>query len=215
MRIKQVILVVGVAMLGGMLAVSSQVSRGCSGLNQILAKPLVKQKPVSAVSGGSSSSVDDSVIYVLGGRADSLRKRFAKAAELYKQGFARKILIDSDDMLMEYSPPIGRNLTHNEWAIGKLIELGVEKGDIETVSIDGGLLGTYSEAKAITGVMSRRGYRALILVSSDYHTARVWYSFSGLTGQDMDLYIYPAKEDPTVDMLFKELIKFTLYRVFL
>ena len=215
MRMRSVLLGVGFAILVGVLIVSHQVSRGNSSLNQVLTKPLVKQELIPTVFSGSSSAYDN-VIYVLGGSSDSLRRRFAKAAELYKQGLAKKILIDSDDMLMEYSPSIARNLSHNEWATGKLVSLGVEKEDIEAVVIEGELWGTFSEAKTISNVVSRRGYGSLILVSSNYHTARVWFSFSKLMlRHTVNLYIYPAKDDPTTYMLLQELIKFACYRVFL
>jgi len=216
MRMRKVLLGVGVAILAGVLTVSYQVSRGNSDLKQVLAKPLVKQELVPTVFSGSSSYVYDNVIYVLGGSGDSLRRRFAKAAELYKQGLAKKILMNSDDMLMEYSPSIGRNLSHNEWATGKLAGFGVKEEDIEFVVVKDVLWGTFSEAKTLSNVVSRRGYGSLILVSSDYHTARVWYSFSKLMRRhNVNLYIYPVKDDPTTYMLLQELIKLACYRVFL
>jgi len=207
---------VGIAILGSVLTVLYQVSGEKSGLKQALAKLLIKQELVPAVFSGSSSYVDDKVIYILGGAGDSLRRRFAKAAELYKQGLARKILIKSDDMLMGYSPSIGRNLSHNEWAKGKLAGFGVKEEDIEVVVVEGVLLGTFLEAKTLSNVVSRRGYGSLILVSSDYHTARVWYIFSKLMRrQNVNLYIYPAKDDHTTYGLLQELIKFACYRIFL
>lgn len=213
---RKVFLGVGLALLGGLLTVSYQVSRSNSGFKQALAKSLVKQEPVPIVFSGPVSYVHNNVIYVLGGSAASSRKRFAKAAELYKLGLARKILIYSNDTLMAYSPSIGRNLSTNEWAMRTLAGLGVKEEDIELVAIDDVFWGTYSEARTLSNLLSRRGFTSLILVSSDYHTARVWYSFSKtMRGHSVNLYIYPAKDNPTTYNLLQELIKFACYKVFL
>jgi len=216
MGMKKVLLGVGIAILGGVAIVLYQVSGGKSGLKQALTKLLMKQELVPTVFSGKSSNVEVNAIYVLGGAGDSLRRRFARAAELYKQGLAKKILIKHEDMLMGYNPSSGRNLSHNEWATGKLTGFGVKEEDIEVVVVEGVLLGTFLEAKTLLNVVSRRGYGSLILVSSDYHTARVWYIFSKLLRrQNMNLYIYPAKDDPTTYGLLQEFIKFACYRVFL
>ena len=216
MGIKKVLMGVGIAVLGGVVIVTYQVSGVKSGLKEALAKLLIKQELIPTVSGGKSSNVEDNAIYVLGGAGDSLRRRLARAAELYKQGLAKKILIKSDDTLMGYSPSIGRNLSHNEWATGKLTGFGVKEEDIEVVVVEGVLLGTFSEAKTLSTIVSSRGYGSLILVSSDYHTARVWYIFSKLMRpQNVNLYIYPAKDYHTTYRLLQEFVKFACYRVFL
>jgi uncharacterized SAM-binding protein YcdF (DUF218 family) len=214
---RKLLLGVGVVTLGGLLTAWYLVSRGDFDLKQVLAKPLVKQELVPAASSsGSYSHVDEKVFYVLGGAGDGLIRRFAKVAELYKQGLARKILTKSDDMLMEFSPSAGRNLSYNEWAAGKLAGLGVKEGDIEFVAVDGMLWGTMSEARTLSSVVSRDGYRSIILVSSDYHTARAWYSFSrAMRDQNVNLYVYPAKDEPTICGLLQELIKLAFYKVFL
>jgi uncharacterized SAM-binding protein YcdF (DUF218 family) len=216
MGMKKVLLGVGIAILGGVVTVSYQVSGGKAGLKQALAKLLIKQELVPTVFSGQSSNIEDNAIYVLGGAGDSLRRRFARAAELYKQGLAKKILIKSEDMLMGYSPTLGRNLSHNEWAGGKLAGLGVKEDDIEFVVVEDMLLGTFSEAKTLSTIVSRRGYGSLILVSSDYHTARVWYIFSKrMHSEKVNLYIYPAWEDHSGYGLLHELVKFACYRIFL
>ena len=108
MRMRKILVGVGIAiLLGGVLTVSYQGSGGNPDLKQALAKLLVKQELVPPDFSGKSSYAEGPVIYVLGGAGDSLRRRFARAAELYKQGLAKKILIKSDDMLMGYSPSIG------------------------------------------------------------------------------------------------------------
>jgi uncharacterized SAM-binding protein YcdF (DUF218 family) len=207
----------GVVLFGSaVLVASSEFSRWNHTLKHVLLNLLVKNEPMATIISGSSSNIHDSVIYVLGGAPESLKVRLEEAPLLYRQGVAKKILIDNDDLLMEYSSSVARNLSHNEWATGQLVRVGVKKEDIEAVVIEDGLWGTFSEAKTISHVVSSRGYRTLILVSSDYHTARVWYTFRKFMHRDnVNLFIYPVKDNPTNYMLLQELVKFACYRIFL
>lgn len=207
-------LLVGVAIVGGALVALYQAPVWKAELKQALVDVLVMQVTVPAASSGPLSN--GRVIYVMGGAGNSLRIRFSKAAELYKQGLASRVLIKGDNMLMEYSPSLGRNLLHDEWARLMLVGLGVKEGDIEAIAVEDGLLGTYQEAKTLSDVASRRGYGALVLVSSDYHTARVWYIFSKLMRQmKVTLYVYPARDNHGGYTLLEEFIKFACYRAFL
>jgi len=155
-------------------------------------------------------------IYVLGGGQSSLEKRFPIAASLYKDQIARRILILSRPGITEYSASLGRNLTNDEWAYGKLSELGISRSDIETVPVEKSFFGTLSEAAAISSLVKSRGYKTLILVTSDYHTQRVWKSFSKLMEHsDVALYIYAAADPATILNLIRELAKLLVYSVFL
>jgi uncharacterized SAM-binding protein YcdF (DUF218 family) len=208
------LLALGVAIVGGAGIALYQAPAWKAGLKQALADVLIMQLP--APSSAELSSAPDRAIYVMDGSRDSLRVRFSKAAELYRQGLAGRVLIKSDRMLMEYSPSLGRNLRHDEWARRTLAGLGVKDEDIETVAVMDGLLGTYQEAKTLSDVAARRGYGALVVVSSDYHTARVRYIFSEFTRpRNVALYVYPASENPGGYTLLEELIKFVCYRAFL
>lgn len=88
-------------------------------------------------------------IYVLGGGQSSLEKRFSIAASLYKDQIARRVLILNRPGITEYSDVLGRNLTNDEWAYGKLSELGIRRSDIETVPVEKSFFGTLSEAAAL------------------------------------------------------------------
>ncbi|HWF61696.1 MAG TPA: ElyC/SanA/YdcF family protein [Nitrospira sp.] len=161
-----------------------------------------------------ATSVD--VIYVLGGGQSSLEKRFPIAASLYKDQIAGRVLILSRPGITEYSTALGRNLTNDEWAYGKLSELGISRSDIETVPAEKGFFGTLSEAAGISSLVKSRGYKTLILVTSDYHTKRVWKSFSKLLeNTDVALYIYTAADPSTILNLIPELAKLLVYRIFL
>jgi len=156
------------------------------------------------------------VIYVLGGGQSSLEKRFSIAASLYKDQIARRVLILSRPGITEYSAVLGRNLTNDEWAYGKLSELGIRRSDIETVPVEKSFFGTLSEAAALSNLAKSRGYKTLILVTSDYHTKRVWKSFSTLMEHtEVTLYIYPAADPATILNLTGELAKLMMYRIFL
>ena len=155
-------------------------------------------------------------IYILGGGQSSLEKRFSIAASLYKDQIARRVLILSRPGITEYSTVLGRNLTNDEWAYGKLSDLGIHRSDMETVPVEKSFFGTLSEAAAISGLVKNRGYKKLILVTSDYHTKRVWKSFSTLMEHtDVTLYIYPAADPATILNLTGELAKLMVYRIFL
>lgn len=155
-------------------------------------------------------------IYVLGGGQPSLEKRFPIAALLYKNQIARRVLILSRPGITEYSTDLGRNLTNDEWAYGKLSELGISHSDIETVSAEKGFFGTLSEAESVSSLVKSRGYKTLILVTSDYHTKRVWKSFSTLMeNTGVTLYIYTATDHSTLLNLIRELAKLLVYSVFL
>src|SRR5581483_9962193 len=107
-----------------------------------------------------------------------------------------KILFLSQSGITEYSSKIGRNFTNDEWALEKLIKLGIPSELIEPVSIEKGFFGTLSEAQGISRIAVKRGYSRLILVTAPHHTMRTWLSFSRyLKGHDIKLYIYPSDDD--------------------
>ena len=197
---------------GGLLLCLVSVWLHNDGIKEIVLKKLVKVSPF----GNSLANGSGSVIYVLGGASESLKNRFITAADLYKNGLAHKVLIGRDPMMMEYNPRLGRNMTFNEWAIWKLVGLGVEKEDIEPVSIEKRFWGTFSEATSISKIVASRGYSSLILVSSDYHTMRVWLTFAKLLeNRNVALYIYTSEDDHHMSTLIAELLKCAIYRVFL
>jgi len=180
-----------------------------------LMKRLVKEEHLSA-NYSDPHSKPKNVIYVLGGGQKSLKHRFKAAANLYHKGSAEKILILSRQGITEYDLLLKRNLTNNEWAINKLIELGVKKEDIEAVQIEEGFFGTLSEAKSIPQIVKGRGYSNLILVSSSYHTMRVWVSFSKFAeDKELDLFIYRAEDHANLIGLLFEYFKLIFYERFL
>jgi uncharacterized SAM-binding protein YcdF (DUF218 family) len=184
-------------------------------LKVLLMNNLSKFEPLPVASYQFHSN-SGSVIYVLGGDQNSLENRFKTASDLYKNGLANKILILNNEMVTEYSPLLARNLTSNEWAIRILIGLGVRNEDIEPVLIEKGSFGTFSEARSVSHIASNRGYKSLVLVSSEYHTMRAWECFSkSLKNRDVNLYIYGSNDFFDMQILLQEYLKLNVYRIFL
>jgi uncharacterized SAM-binding protein YcdF (DUF218 family) len=160
-----------------------------------------------------SSQVFDRVIYVMGGSQKSLKYRFKTAADLYHLGLCNRILIPSRQGITQYNPSLSRNLTNNEWAMNKLMELGVKKEDIELVGLKKGYFGTFTEARSISDIVSQRGYKNLILVTSLHHTMRTWLSFSEfLKDKGITIYIYASNDCIELHNLILEYFKLIIYK---
>lgn len=181
----------------------------------LLVKRLVKVEPLP-VNFNDSHSESKSVVYVLGGNENSLRYRFKTAANLYHKGAAIKIFILSKPGITEYDPLHKRNLTNNEWAIKGLIDLGVEKENIEVAPIEEGFFGTLSEAKDIPQLIKKKGYSNLIVVTSAYHTMRVWISFSKfIKKKEVNLFVYGSEDHAVLSGLLFEYSKLIIYKEYL
>ena len=96
--------------------------------------------------------------------------------------------------ITEYSVSLGRNLTNNEWSILKLTEFGVPTECIEPIKAKEGFFGTFSEAKGISSLIKRQGYKSLLLISSHEHLYRAEISFDNfLKDQNTSIYACPVK----------------------
>ncbi len=109
-------------------------------------------------------------IYVLGGSEESLRERFKIAARLYHEKVAVKVMTLSRQGITAYDPVRGRNLTNDEWSREELRRLGVQSGDIEFIAVSEGFFGTLTEAREVARLTLERGYRQLILVTSEHQS---------------------------------------------
>jgi uncharacterized SAM-binding protein YcdF (DUF218 family) len=151
-------------------------------------------------------------IYILGGSERSLRYKFRTAAELYKSEVANKVLILSRPGTTRFSQELGRNYTSDEWSIDQLEKLGVRKEDIETIKIDHGFFGTFSEAKHISELVRERGYTSILLICQVYHTRRVQLSFQNfLPSRKVSFYIQNSSDSQT---LFETIIEFMKLKVY-
>lgn len=153
------------------------------------------------------------MMYVLGGAQRSLEPRFRTAAMLFHQGIARKIFLLDAPGITEYSSELGRNLTHNEWSLRQLEQLGLQPADVEFVPIDMGYFGTLAEARGVSNLVLRGHYKHLVLVTSSYHTQRVWITFLHfLPRQGVKVSICGSVERERTGNLLLEYVKLIVYQ---
>jgi uncharacterized SAM-binding protein YcdF (DUF218 family) len=176
-----------------------------------LAGKLVMEKELP--SGADRQSITNlTFLYVLGGNQVSLIPRFRRAADLYHQGYAGEIHILSRPGITEFSPELKRNLTNDEWAIRELEKLDVKRKDIIPVPVDHFYFGTFDEAKGLSAILRKQGYKRLILVSSIHHTRRAYETFRRvLEDSPVDLYVYGANGNPGMQGLLVEFGKLLFY----
>jgi hypothetical protein len=156
-----------------------------------------------------------SVAYVLGGTQESLSYKWKTVGRLYAEGAVGKILILHRRGITEYSPAFGRNLTNDEWAVGKLKEEGVAAESVEFVSVPPAAFGTFAEARVISALARSRRVKRLVLVSSMHHTRRVWLSFSHFnTDNVFEAYLVGSEERASTFELLLENMKLGFYRYF-
>jgi hypothetical protein len=155
------------------------------------------------------------VAYVLGGRQDSLNYKWRTVGQLYAEGTVRKILILHRPGITEYSPALGRNLTNDEWATGKLKEEGVAVENVEFIPVHPSTFGTFAEAREISALVRSRRINRLVLVSSTHHTKRVWLSISHFNADNaFESYIYGSEERAGIIELLREYLTLGIYRYF-
>jgi uncharacterized SAM-binding protein YcdF (DUF218 family) len=156
------------------------------------------------------------VAYVLGGTQESLRYKWRTVGRLYAEGTVGKILILHRPGITEYSPVLGRNLTNDEWATGKLREEGVPVEAVEFVPVPRGTFDTFAEARGISALARSRRVKRLVLVTSRHHTERVRLSFSYFNGSNaFEPYIYGSEERAGIIELLRENLTLRIYRYFL
>ena len=155
------------------------------------------------------------VAYVLGGTQESLSYKWKTVGRLYAEGTVRKILILHRPGITEYSHVIGRNLTNDEWAIGKLKEEGVPVENVEFIPVPPATFDTFAEARAISALAHARRVKRLVLVSSRHHTERVRLSFSHFNADNaFESNIYGSEERVGILELLMENMKLRFYRYF-
>lgn len=153
------------------------------------------------------------VAYVLGGTQDSLSYKWKTVGRLHAEGTVGKILVLHRPGITEYSPALGRNLTNDEWATGKLKEEGVAAETLEFVPVPAAAFGTFAEARVISALARSRRVKRLVLVSSAHHTKRVWLSFSHFNADNaFEPYTYGSEERVGIMELLMEAMKLRFYR---
>lgn len=126
--------------------------------NLIVEKPLGKADAILVLSGSS--------VYI---------ERTTKAAEVYKQGVAPRIVLTDDGGQTGWSRTERRNIPYVEMAQRNLVALGVPAERIEIITPVGS--GTIYEAQIFKEKAQKENWKTVLLVTSAYHTRRTLWTF--------------------------------------
>lgn len=164
-------------------------------------------------------------ILILGGSSVYL-ERTERAAELYKNGVSKKIILTDDGERAGWSPVEQRNPPYVDLASRELNSIGVPHDAIEIIKPE--FSGTNFEAKSVRGALAERNLRSVLIVTSAYHTKRALYIFENeFAGSGIEIGIESAaagKQTPQPSfwwisprgwqMVAGEYVKFVYYWVF-
>ena len=168
-------------------------------------------------------SVDDlpigkifDAVYILGGNQENLRPKYKTLASLYLQECCKYISILSRPGTTYFSRSLGRNLTNDEWSLMTLEGLGVSQKDIQTLEVEPGFFGTYSEARYVSTIARQREWKSLLLITSPHHTKRVRKSFDYfMDGSIVEVSVTASKSQASIFEILAELFKLKFYQYFL
>ena len=153
-------------------------SSGLAFVSLSLETYLVLEKPITQA---------DAIVVMAGSSTEKL----PAAAFLYRQGTAPKIILANDGVFSAWSELFQRNLYEIEWAEQALIQDGIPEQAI--VKLPFSESGTYYDAQHTVKYALDNKIASLIIVTSDYHTKRAYWTFNQMAeGQAIELGIYPA-----------------------
>ncbi len=121
---------------------------------------LLQQKPKPA----------DAIIFLQGDRLD----RALAVVSLYKNGFARSILITGNNDLIGHSERHEENDVHLSELERWLIERGVPK---DAIAIDDQSMNTIDQAINVLKLAKGEGWSTLLVVTSPFHVLRAYLTF--------------------------------------
>ena len=117
--------------------------------------------------------------------------RVAQAGRLFLDGRAPRILLTNDGVRGSWSRTLQRNPFYYERAILRLNQAGVPSSAIEV--LPGRVTGTFEEANRISDAVQNHGFKSLIVVTSDFHTRRAFWSVRrALQGTGVEIGVEPA-----------------------
>ena len=136
-------------------------------------------------------------ILVLGGSA-TYKERTHEAARLLFEGRSQLILITNDNQRGPWSSADQRNLYYYERSFDELRNAGIAAQNIEVVMDP--VASTYDEAQVIRDYAQQHGLKAILIVTSAYHSRRALWVFSRVfrdTGIRIGLFaVAPGGESP-------------------
>lgn len=130
----------------------------------LLAENLIVEKPLERAD----------AILILSGSSVYL-ERTQKAAQVYRQGVAPRILLTDDGEHAGWSRAERTNPKFVELAKNNLIAAGVAPENIEILPAP--VSGTIDEAEALRGKIEQTGWKSVLIVTSAYHTRRSLWTF--------------------------------------
>lgn len=133
-------------------------------LAPLLAENLIVEKPLDKA---------DAILVLSGSSVYKSRNR--RAAEIYRAGTARKILLTDDGEIAGWSPFEEKNPKFVDLARRELTTRGVAPEDIEILAPK--VSGTIYEAEALREHLRGRSSQAILIVTSAYHTKRSFRTF--------------------------------------
>lgn len=153
------------------------------------------------------------VIYVMGGNEKNLQSRFRKASLLFHAGKGDKIWVYIQPGITNFDHTLKRNLTNREWVRRQFARFNIAAENISFIDLEEGFWGTLSESREIPEQVRGQGYSYLNIVTSAYHTRRVWLSFSIFSeAYGLPFSVYAADDEMSVSYLLKEYGKLLLYK---
>jgi uncharacterized SAM-binding protein YcdF (DUF218 family) len=114
-------------------------------------------------------------IVVMSGSA-VYKERTQRAAEIYSQGLAPRILLTNDNLRGEWSSAEQRNPFFYERARNNLLLFGVPAERVEVIPQP--VTGTYEEAQTLREYAVAHGLRSLLVVTSAYHSRRALWTLN-------------------------------------
>jgi len=130
-------------------------------------------------------------LVVLGG-SSTYRERTSRAAQLFKEGRASRILLTNDNVQSGYSPKEHRNPLFVELAFDELKRRGVPANKIEVVP--GTVSSTYDEAVRLREYAEAKKLRSILIVTSAYQSRRaLWIMSRAFRASKIDIGLEPVE----------------------
>jgi len=127
---------------------------------------------------------------VLAGSSTYL-ERTHRAAELFHEGRAARIILTNDNLKSGWSVERGLNPLFVERAADELKRRGVPEDKIEVVP--GGVINTYDEASRVRRYATEQGLHSILVVTSGYQSRRARWTFERVfQGSEIALGIEPV-----------------------
>jgi uncharacterized SAM-binding protein YcdF (DUF218 family) len=114
------------------------------------------------------------VLVVLGGSANYIERSEA-AAEIFKAGRVKKIILTNDGQQSGWSNAEQRNPLFVERALTELQRQGISNDRIEI--LDDVVSSTRDEANLLRTTATNRGWHSLLVLTSPYHSRRALWTF--------------------------------------